>query len=372
MSLPGVRSGARWPTLLLALLAVATSLRADTLVTLDGRDLEGSLRFEGEQVLFTPRVGSPLRLPLSEVVQAETGGQSTDSPWSGLLLADGSRVRVRDFVSSDGRTLRFRSGDGVERTISLGIIAMLVFAEQGTPAASPAEPGAILASGDFFAGELVSIRDNQVTVSSVLFGLRRFRLGNEARAIWLRPSRPLHAARVLALADGSLLDATAAVIRDGRLSLDHPVAGRLALQPKDVRSLRLGGQRVLPLHSLLPAVATSVAVFPAYRLDVTSAPPRIEQRLGTTLSFDLPDGMQAFLVEVSAAPGTLPLTNLRFVVLVDGRPVLRSVPTSPLDGPRRLAASISGGRRLTLLVESEPPIDLPLRGLWIGPVLVRE
>jgi hypothetical protein len=48
----------------------------------------------------------------------------------------------------------------------------------------------LLVSGDFFEGDLVQIESGQITMSSVLFGLRRFSISKEAAAVVLRGPTP--------------------------------------------------------------------------------------------------------------------------------------------------------------------------------------
>lgn len=361
---------------LLALLAVTGSLRADVLVTIDGKSLEGTVRFESDRVVLNPRSGPPVKVALAEVLRLRIGNAPEPRLSSGLIFENGARFGVREFLAYDGRTLRLRGDDGAERVVALAAIAEFIFSDRAASSSPPGEPGAILGNGDFFAGELSSIRDGQATISSVLFGLRRFRIGAEVQSIWLRPSRPLRADRLLTLADGSRFDASSATVHEGKLMVDHLVNGRIALQPSEVHELRLGGHRVAQLTALKSTGGNLAGLFPTHRVvsgsDGAADLPRLEQRVGSQLSFDLPDGVRTFVADVGASPGTLPLASLRFIVLADGRPVARSELVSSMDPPRTLAASVRDARKLTLLVETEPSLDLPIRGVWIDPVLVRD
>jgi hypothetical protein len=355
-----------------ALLLSSPLVRGDGLVTLDGRVLEGTARFEGDSVHFSPRTGPSVKLPLNEVLHLTIGNQPAPRLSQGIILADGSRVRVRDFVSSDGRTLRFRSGDGEERALSLGSVAVIVFGERGPPTPLPAESGAVLLTGDFFAGELLSIKDNQLTVSSVLFGIRRFRLGQEVQSFWIRAPGKLDGHLLLVLSDGSCLDASNAVLREGKLQLEHPVAGRLALQAKDVREVRVAGPRVVALSSLRLSEQPPPSLVPTLRMQSSGDGLKVFQRSGSSASFDLPVNARTFVAEIGPPPGSLPVAGLRFMLLVDGRQVARSELLTSLDPPQQLAASVHGARRLTLVIESQPSLELPLFGAWIDPAIVRD
>mgnify|MGYP005850231551 CR=1 FL=1 len=355
-----------------AMLLLPHALRGDTLVTLDGRSLDGTARFESDALVFSPRGGSTLKFPLNEVLHLSFDGPAAPVLSQGLVLADGSRVRVRDFVSSDGRTLRLRTNDGQERTCSLGMVAALVFAEPSLPESPPTDPGAVLSNGDFFAGELLAIKDNQLAVSSVLFGIRRFRLGQDVQSFWVRVPRKLDGPRLLNLSDGSSLEASNAVLRDGKLHLEHALAGRLALQPRDIREIRVAGPRVAALSSFRIVEPPAASLVPAVRIEAGERDARIFQRCGSTVSFDLPPDAEVLITEIGTAPGSLPVAGLRFLVLVDGRPVANSEPITALDAPKRLAAPVRGAKRLTLVVESQPALDLPLIGLWNDPLIVRD
>lgn len=107
----------------------------------------------------------------------------------GLLLRDGTSFAA-DIVSVDDTQVVFRKPDGGEESILTSRVAAVILqqipekrrAELNRPAA-----GLLLTSGDFLEGDCRDFSAGQVTMSSVLFGLKKYETKRNARALVFHP-----------------------------------------------------------------------------------------------------------------------------------------------------------------------------------------
>lgn len=101
--------------------------------------------------------------------------------------------------------------------------------------ASPA--GVLLTNGDFLEGTLKSLNIDQLTLDSVLFGLKTFDLPRSVAALSLRPATPPPSRLLVKLTDHSLLHPTSLQLRDNHLHLTDPLLGPLTLPPSSLLEL---------------------------------------------------------------------------------------------------------------------------------------
>src|SRR5688572_29673625 len=134
----------------------------------------------------------------------------------GLLLRDGSMV-VADIRRADDTAVKFHTL-GREMTVPTSHVARILYRPLSEEAASrilPGRTGVVLANGDFIDGD-VAIRDGNVNVSSVLFGVRRFNTYDQTTAIILRDVATGHGKLRVRATDGTVLIASGIVIERGK------------------------------------------------------------------------------------------------------------------------------------------------------------
>lgn len=95
---------------------------------------------------------------------------------------------------------------------------------------APDRPGVLLSSGDFIEGEITAVKNNSLTLNSVLLGQRRIDLGDKVIAVVWNDPKPAPGAFLVRLRDGSLL-------RAGRL---------------DAEGQSIVAQEVLPVAPKIP------------------------------------------------------------------------------------------------------------------------
>lgn len=99
-------------------------------------------------------------------------------------------------------------------------------------------PGVWVSNGDFFDGEFRGIRQRQLTLSSVLYGLRTFDLDDEVMAVVLHPRQPRPASFELQTTTGATLLASDVKLGDGELRLRESALGEMRLPAFEIFELR--------------------------------------------------------------------------------------------------------------------------------------
>jgi hypothetical protein len=102
----------------------------------------------------------------------------------------------------------------------------------------PDRPGLLMVRGDFLDGEFAGIERGEVKMSSVLFGVQRYRLAKEAKAVSLRAIVPTAAAWEVKTLDGCVWPAGAARSGAEALSLDVPGLGEIKVGWAELTELR--------------------------------------------------------------------------------------------------------------------------------------
>jgi hypothetical protein len=98
--------------------------------------------------------------------------------------------------------------------------------------------GVLLANGDFFDGEFRRLDGNDIEMSSVMFGLRRFQMEREAVALVLRPPELEPTQFSVRSQDGSLFFVNTVRWEPGGLALEEPIFGRIVLPPGEITEFR--------------------------------------------------------------------------------------------------------------------------------------
>jgi hypothetical protein len=167
---------------------------------------------------------------LFDNVRLERGSPKMLSAIKGLILRDGSIV-VADIHRADDTSVRF-SAFGRETTVPTSHVARILYrplSEEAAARIPPGRTGVVLGSGDFIDGD-VAIRDGHVTISSVLFGVRRFNTYDQTTAIILRDAAPAATNKHrLRATDGSVLNISQMIIERGKLRATDPAGNVFAL-----------------------------------------------------------------------------------------------------------------------------------------------
>lgn len=365
------------PALATLLALAALPARADTLVTLDGRLLQGTVRLDPSGTFVVSNSAGPIaRVELSQLLAFRDQNASAAFLRRGVVLTSGSALAIDRLLKSDPRTLRVaRPAPAEPLDLPLASVATLVFA--GSPSLRfPAHdtPGALLTSGDFFEGDLLSASDQRLVVGSTLFGDRTFDPGKDLVAVRLRAAALPVAPFVVRLTDGTVARASALKSADDRLTFDDPAFGPLSATRFDIAEiLAAPGDRLAPLFDTSVAPASGVA--PALRgppapWPVPASPlPSVAMPAGTDRTIELAGRASAVFLRVGVPAALLPARSIRFVALLDGDIVYRSPPLTSVDDAVLIALSTDGRQRLTLRVESDMPT--PSEGLWSDALLVR-
>jgi hypothetical protein len=108
---------------------------------------------------------------------------------AGLVRADGT-VFAAEILSIDDTQVAFRRKGAAQESLLLSQVAAVLFrpmAEAKRDALSRERSGLLLRNGDFLEGAVKSFEGGQIAISSVLFGVRRYNITNEAMALVLQP-----------------------------------------------------------------------------------------------------------------------------------------------------------------------------------------
>ncbi len=159
------------------------------------------------------------------------------------VLLRGGSVLVSPVTSADESVLRL-GGSLAGSAVSLLNVARIEFVPT-TPEIEariePARAGLILTDGDFLDGSVRSIATNTVTMSSLLFGFRRYTAGSEAAAVQLGIVEPEEAPFRIQLRNGSELRARRLIPGVGTVRAESPLLGSFEVPLDTLRSVRRAG-----------------------------------------------------------------------------------------------------------------------------------
>ena len=237
----------------LALCVLCQPARAvpGTLRTTDGKSVQGEIAIEagGFKVTSPNRIVENFELsrvalvemPTDKPAREDAGSRRDPIPKEGSSSASRPATNTlptrRGVLLWDGTFLTWSVRGANDRTVRLGgpkeievpwsQVARLSFADL-TPEMLARVPtgraGALVAGREFVEGEVKSIADQRVTISSVLFGLRTLEGDQRATAVFLRAVTPRRCRYEIKLRNGSCLRADlfdcekgGFVLRDGVL-----------------------------------------------------------------------------------------------------------------------------------------------------------
>ena len=101
----------------------------------------------------------------------------------------------------------------------------------------PGRRGVLLLNGDFFDGQIAALNRKEVRVSSVLFGLREFRIEKEVALLVLRDLAPPTAPWLIRLADGTALQTKQFTVDADKLLLHDPTFGQFRVNLAEITEI---------------------------------------------------------------------------------------------------------------------------------------
>jgi hypothetical protein len=172
----------------------------------------------------------------------ETGAHTNESFVPQILLKGGTLLTGR-IISLDRSSLTL-SNLGRARVISAVKIARVLFHPRSRKfehELTPGRRGALLAGGDFFEGEFGSLEKDRLEMSSVLFGHRTFKLGDQVIALALADPSPATAAFTVRTTDGSELCAPFITPGPNAVAFVDPTLGPCRVPVSQLVEIRQAG-----------------------------------------------------------------------------------------------------------------------------------
>lgn len=160
------------------------------------------------------------------------------------LLLRGGSVLTAPVESGDESVLRL-GGDWAGSLVSVLNLARIEFVPlppEFEARIDDHRSGVMLADGDFLDGTLRGIATNTVTISSILFGYRRFAVGSEVAALLLDTIEPDDAAFHVRTRDGSELRGRRLELGPEFVRVESPLLGSFRIRTEDIRQLRRGAR----------------------------------------------------------------------------------------------------------------------------------
>lgn len=300
----------------------------------------------------------------------------------GIMLRDGTLI-PGEIRLADNSVVRFAQSGQKERGIPVTDVSRLLLrpVKTGVETRDPGAAGAILRSGDFVDGQVRAVRDGQVRINSVLFGLRSLQSGDVAQVI-IRPSDASRSAYEVRLRDGATYLASALNASGNDLKLNTAVLGAVKAPWANVRDIRAAAARLVPLASMnVMEVKGAKGVEGAYLVDGVPGeleakvggepPPRgsVGVRAGVRLVYELDAKQRGFSARVGVPEGVAGGSRLRFVVVGDGKELYKSEAMTAMDLPASVTVPLAGIKRLELRVLSEGKMRGVAAGVWMEGVL---
>lgn len=229
---------------------------ADVLVKRDGTRLEGSVTFNAGAL----QVGRD-KLPLAEVVEVQWAIPAAAAPKDELarltaqlmaLPRTGALTRNGSFIAGSVEAVNDTKVTFAKQLehlfLSTQNTAAIFFAPISFHLAHQLrnrKPGLLLASGDYFEGELRQLHDGRVDMQSILFGRKTFAVGTEALALWLGAPKVDATHFAVQTRDGSVLRAAKIDVQPAGVLVDQPPVRRHRFPLGELAALRLGGPDAL-------------------------------------------------------------------------------------------------------------------------------
>jgi hypothetical protein len=382
--------------LTLSLTSLAHAATLATAITAEDETLRGELLALDASPAVTLGVeGKPRKLPCSDLIElvlrdARPAPRSTDAA---ILLRDGGVLRgaVR---GGGGRAVAVESAALGRIECPLGAVARIDLPAAGAAAAPPEAAGKadrlFLLSDEVVEGTVESIEEGKVVFGSAALGkldvpfdrIRSIAFAAEAAA------PPRAAPGVVAIVhadDASVLSGRLGPLAEGRLAFEAAFGARLSLDLARLLRVEFRGGRLVYLSDLDPAEVKETPFFDlvwAYRRDrsVDGNPLRIgsatyRKGLGVhsrcELSYALDGAVRRFVADVGLDEEVGERGNVDVRVLVDGQVKFERKALTGRDAPLRVELDLTGAKRLTLLADFGPELDIADHLDWANARLIR-
>ncbi len=177
----------------------------------------------------------------------EDGAAATTNAFAakGIWLRNGSFI-AGEIRAADDTAMQVVFAGQKEFAILTAKIARVIFRKPRRPVpfeAAKDQSGVFLKNGDFFEGEFKALKGRALSVSSVLFGQRTFRLDNpEAVALVLHTYAPEPAPFEVRLLDGSVLRARRVQSAPEGALIEDTALGAVTIPEKDLLEIRGKGE----------------------------------------------------------------------------------------------------------------------------------
>ena len=154
-------------------------------------------------------------------------------------LVSGSTVIGRP-ERADENEISFQGAPKLVR-VPTGRVARIAFQPLSSDLAwktRVSRPGVWVSNGDFFDGEFRGIARRELTISSVLYGLRTFDIDDEVVAVVLQPRKGPRLEYEIEMIDGSVLRAPAIALGDGEIKLRESALGEVRVPAFEIVEFR--------------------------------------------------------------------------------------------------------------------------------------
>lgn len=301
----------------------------------------------------------------------------------GLLLRSGTLVANVQWEGIDETGLRINKNG--QMRIPRTAVSRIVFSEL-TPELSTKIPemgtGVLLREGDFVEGELRTLKDGRVELSSVLFGLKRFEPRQQALAVAINPLEPARTRLIVRTSDGSVYLTRQLALQKDKVTVDDPAAGPLTFNRGDIAEISAGADRMDALASLKPSGIECVAKDAGDGLISTEKWTRLLlggipvqsgmiMTAGTSVSWDLGGQYRLLTLTCGVPNSVLPTASVRFAILADGKELFRSPARTSVDAPLPVSVNMKDVKKLTLQTQSTLAQPLPTPGVFAEASLIK-
>jgi hypothetical protein len=345
--------------------SLAGPVRGDFLLTSDGRLLDGVARFEdGGNLTFVQRTGPNVRVDIANLLMLTS--DRVGRMECGVKLVSGGAVAAKSILELRGGRLGIVRPGGDRAEFPEASVAEVVFRPSDRAMPRGTAPGVLLASGDFFEGEILSLSGQSVVVSSNLFGERTFEVRKDVLAARFRGTTGVRDGSQWRIVhqDGSVSWAASVRVARQRLEFTDVMGARVALEREAIVELVAPAGRAVPLElggggGRLPSgLAAELRGTAPWTGRVATAPGVARAVRGAeSVAVDLAGEYSAVFVRVGwpvgHAQGPGAVRGFRVAVLLDGVRVMRTAPLLPLGDPLMLAIPCAGGQKLELRIEVE-------------------
>lgn len=328
---------------LLALL-VSASAPGDTVSLIDGRVLEGKITLDTKSgFVLVPKNQPSRRIELKDVLTLSLDARKVKPPTRMVRLVNGGQLAADEVLSLSDREIRVKRTDATIATFSSVVVSSIDFRPADEKAPPPESfVGVQSVRGDLAEGEITRIENNQVSLSSVLFGIQTFDVNAAVRRVQLRATGVSKAVYVVQTVDGSVYHAQTLRIERGKAVIGTEFVGDIEVSGESIRTIELG-----------PGAADPLA-----QLTTTDADGSLTLKPGEARDIKLDGKYSAIILTVQVPSQFVPTRAVQFVVELDGKEIAKTSPLTALDPPQLMTLPVESGQVLRIKVSADGPAQL--------------